>query len=340
MPTNRVHVRYNETYDLSTKADSLGLIAVHTPSTLALKKKFEGLFKQFKYIKFNSVSLRCACASLMPLDPLQVGLEAGQVAPQDMFNPILYTAVSNEAMGNILDRIHSFNTLNADPEASTTAGPSLNWNDGFNVSNQNPFSVYYALLSGERFKTAMPQQGFEMHNVVPLAHEIVTNVAPTGTMRIDGGSASESVGSLQGTYFGHRIAEEDVGTSVQPPGSVLKVPIQTYSAGVRPLPRIPTMVAIGSNLFAINEPTPVYCISAILPPAKLQRLFFRMVISWSITFEEFRSLDETMGFTDLAGVGDTFYKSDYDSQSASMTSLSDTLDVGEMDATLVTTSVS
>lgn len=341
MSTNRVHVRYNETYDLSTKENSLGLIAIHTPSTISLKKKFEGLFKQFKYIRFNSVSVRCACASLMPLDPMQIGLSAGFVAPQDMFNPILYTAVSNDAMGNILDRIYSFNTLNADPESSTTAGPSLNWNDDIHISGQDPFAVYYGLLSGERFKKAMPQNGFEMNDVVPLSHEIVTNVAPTSTMRIDGGSASEFSGNIiQGTYFGHRVAEEDIGTSTQPAGSVLKVPIQTYSAGVRPLPRIPTMVQIGSNLFAINEPTPVYCAAAVLPPAKLQRLFFRMVISWSITFEEFRSLDETMGFTDLASVGNEFYKSDYTVQSASMTSLGDTLDVGEMDASLVTTSVS
>lgn len=339
MSTNRVHVRYNETYDLSTKENSLGLIAVHTPSTVALKKKFEGLFKQFKYIRFNSVSLRCACASLMPLDPLQVGLEAGMVAPQDMFNPILYTAVSNEAMGNIVDRIYSFKTLNADPDAATTAGPSLDWADTLNVGN-DPFSVYYALLSGERFRTAMPQQGFQMDGVVPLAHEIVTNVAPNGSMRVDGGAASELVGPIMGHFYGHRAVAEDTGTATRPAGSQLSVPIQSYSAGVRPLPRIPTMVATNNNGFAINEPTPVYCMCCVMPPAKLQRLFFRMVISWSITFEEFRSLDEIMGMGELVSLGSTFYKSDYAVQSASMTSLGDTLDAGEMDASLVTTSVS
>lgn len=328
MSTNRVHVRVNETYDLSTKENALGLIAIHTPSTVSLQKKFDGLFKQFKFIRFNSVSVRCACASLMPLDPLQVGLEAGMVAPQDMFNPILYTAVSNDSMGNLLDRIYSLNTIMSDAE-STTSGASLDWVDNFGPAEVNRFSVYYSLLSSDKFRAAMPQQGFEMNDVVPLAHEIVTNVSPTGTWS-NGGTISESVGPIQGKYYGHDIAT----------GDLFKVPIQSYGAGVRPLPRIPTMVPSGTNTFAINEPTPVYCIAAILPPAKLQRLFFRMVVSWSITFEEFRPLDEISTFGGMVDIGNTFYKSDYDAQSTSMTSVANVLDGDGVEVELVTTSVS
>lgn len=335
MPTNRVHVRYNETYDLSTKADSLGLIAVHTPSTIALKSKFEGLFKQFKFIRFNSVSLRCACASLMPIDPLQVGLEAGQVAPQDMFNPILYTAVSNESMGVLLDRIYSFQSFSNGADVSTTAGPSLNWVDAV-PGVSNPFAAYYGLLSGEKFRTAMPQQGFEMHNVVPLAHKVVTNVPLQGTLKAEGGNAQQISGGIGANNVGHDLGVEQGSIA----GNKFLVPIEGYSNGTVPLPRIPTMVAVDIGAYAINEPTPVYCMACILPPAKLQRLFFRMVISWSITFEEFRPLEECSNTTYLAQVGSQFYKSDYEEQSASMTSTTAVIDGMGMDVELVTTSVS
>lgn len=329
MPTNKVHVRVNETYDLSTKENSLGLIAIHTPSTASLKKKFDGLFRQFKYIRFNSVSVRCACASLMPLDPLQVGLSAGMVAPQDMFNPILYTAVSNESMGNLLDKIYSLNNRFSDAE-STTSGPSLDWVDDTLSETMDRFAIYYSLLSSERFATAMPQQGFEMNGVVPLAHEIVTNVAPTGSAGVVGGSSSDLIGPIMGKYWGHDM---DAGALVQ-------VPIQSYSAGVRHLPRVPTMVPVANNAYGINEPTPVYCIACILPPAKLQKLYFRMVVSWSITFEEFRPLDEILTFTDQAAIGNEFYKSDYAAQSASMTAMTNAVDGSGMDVQHVATSVS
>lgn len=329
MPTNKVHVRVNETYDLSTKENSLGLIAIHTPSVVSLKTKFEGLFRQFKYIRFNSVSVRCACASLMPLDPLQVGLEAGMVAPQDMFNPILYTAVSNESMGNLLDKIYALNNRFSDAE-STTSGPSLDWVDDSLPEGVDRFSVYYSLLSSERFATAMPQQGFEMNGVVPLAHEIVTNVAPTGSAGVVGGSSSDLIGPIMGKYYGHGLGN----------GDLVSVPIQSYSAGVRHLPRVPTMIPVSGNSYGYNEPTPVYCIAAIMPPAKLQRLFFRMVVSWSITFEEFRPLDNILTFTGQAAIGNEFYKSDYDTQSASMTALANAVDGSGMDVSLVATSVS
>lgn len=341
MSTNRVYVRYNETYDLSTKENSLGLIAVHTPSTIALKKKFEGLFKQFKFIRFNSVSIRCACASLMPLDPLQVGLSAGMVAPQDMFNPILYTAVSNESMGTLLDRIYSFQTLANGEDVSTTAGPSVNWVDAMPQINDS-MSVYYGLLSGEKFKKAMPQSGFEMTNIVPLAHRIVTNLPPTGTLRIDGGSARASTGGIMANYYGHSLFEgaPPVGTGTVEPGDQISIPIQSYSNGTVPLPRIPTMVPVSGSQYAVNEPVPVYCMACIMPPAKLQKLYFRMVVSWSITFEEFRPLEDIGPGYNLADVGNTFYKSDYATQSAAMSATSNLLDGDGVDLELVATSVS
>lgn len=321
MSTNRVYVKLRETYDLSTKENQLGVIGIHTPTGLNLTDQFAGLMQNFKFMRFNSVNVTIACASLMPLDPLQVGLEAGEVNPQDIFNPILYTAVSNDSFGRIQSMIRG-GTL-------TTLGGSAKWNDNATsgVPDANALDVYYALLSTDMFATSMPQQGIRMEGVRPFCHALVTDKAVSGR-------ANGSINAYVRGESSYALPGED-GNGEQS--------IIAYSAGCVPMPRIPTMYAktgsAGSaasqqpgNVFDFNIAyNPVYCGMVIMPPAVLQKLYFRMTVEWSITFEEYTPFWNWKGLERIAGVGASTHKSDYLTQSASMTSVASSVDVGDMD---------
>lgn len=309
MSTNKVYVTYTETYDLSTVEGGLGLVGIHTPKIPTLYNRFEGLFKQFKKIKFLGMNMRLACASLMPLDPLQVGLAGGEVNPQDIFNPILYTAVSNESMGTLLDRIYS--------DVTTNVGPSVEW-DNMATDDQtslDPLSIYYGLLSQDNMAKAMPQQGIVMNNVKPLCHTVAVNVAPTGYM----GSGSSSA-AINGTF--PIITGGDANGTER---------IFAYGSGTVEMPSVPTMVPNKASDSAIlravaNDIAPIYVSALVLPPAITQRLFFRMTISWKICFSQFRDLSEIYNLDRLASLGGTYHVSDYETQSASMTALTDVVD--------------
>ncbi|ADB24814.1 ORF9 [Chimpanzee stool associated circular ssDNA virus] len=90
----RMFVKVSETYDLSTQTDKMGFVGIHTPEGKLVYNMWSGLFKNFRKFRYASCDVTMACASMLPADPLQIGVEAGDIAPQDMFNPILYKAVS------------------------------------------------------------------------------------------------------------------------------------------------------------------------------------------------------------------------------------------------------
>ena len=107
-----VFVKVRETYDLHTVRNKMSVIAIHTPKPQILKNNFPGLLMQCKSYRPFSCDVRLACASVLPVDPQGVGLSEGDVAPEDMFNPILYSAMSNFGMSQLEARI---NLMTASP---------------------------------------------------------------------------------------------------------------------------------------------------------------------------------------------------------------------------------
>lgn len=313
-----------ETYDLSTKENSLGVIGIHTPRGPSLATQYDGLFRNFKYMRFLNCDVKIACASLMPLDPLQVGLEAGEVNPQDIFNPILYTAVSNDYFGRIQSLIYTMGNNEA-------SGPSAQWDDNYidayNAVADNPqvsaLDVYYGLLATDTFGTAMPQQGLSMHGLRPMCHTVAFDKGVSGRATLNDPEGSVTVANSVENGNGY----SDVGI---------------YTTGIVPMPRIPTMVARSGSAQASQQTpgniygnnlsyVPVYCGMIIMPPAVLQRLYFRMTVTWTIEFSEFRAYQDVRGFSQWASLGQAFHKSDYDTQSAAMTTTAGTVDVMDMD---------
>lgn len=98
MPT----VTIRETYDLSTKPNKMTLIGIHIPTKNIIQRLYPGFCEQYKMCRILHQNVRVASASRLPLDPAGVGVnEEGTVSPEDVFNPILYKAVSNQSLSNL-----------------------------------------------------------------------------------------------------------------------------------------------------------------------------------------------------------------------------------------------
>lgn len=298
----------SETYDLSTKENKMGMIAIHTPSMDTVSRMWSGLLQNHRKIKLVSCDVALACASMLPADPQQIGVEAGDIAPQDMFNPILYTAVSNDSFGVLQTRLYSLGYFNANQTAS------VDYDDDPLPNSVDNWGVYYSLLASDGFRKAMPQAGLTMSSLKPIVHAVTSTIATDHITDPTTAGATEQVttwnksnGSLNKTTM-H--------------GAILKGPSM-------PMPAIPTMYwdtqgqnteMFGSTIQmkpAVIPGTYVACI--IMPPAKLSRLYYRMTVSWHFEIFDLCPNTERTALNGLDWEGlNRFYYTDYATQSSKM----------------------
>lgn len=365
-----MYVKVSETYDLSTKPDKMGLLGIHTPDGKLVYSMWRGLYENFGKMRFATCDVAMACASMLPADPLQVGVEAGDIAPQDMFNPILYKAVSNDSMSNLLNKIY------AGGQTSNTG----TWFNKNSISSQNDasfnydathevdhFAMYYGLLSdSDGWKKAMPQAGLQMYSLVPLTFSLVAtqgqpNVVgnlglPTFYYPSDGfGGENEDRITAHANSLGRYMRGDTrrmpaFDTMVMTSGgfSANVASLNTVSAetsGTYPMvgdtvpypvePGDPNHKIIVPNLDAPN----CFVAAIVLPPAKLNRLYYRLKVTWTIEFSFPRPLTNLTNWYGLAKVGEMSYGSDYLTQSALITKSSGKsegmVDAGDMEITKV-----
>lgn len=296
-----VTVAISETYDLKTTQDKMSVLCVHTPSPATLRNAYPGLHVNYRFFKFVKCDLKIACASMLPADPLQVGTESGDIAPEDLFNPILYKAMSTEGMSNLEKRLTAM--MNGDIGTDDISTGSIEGSRDFFVSAGNDFDRYYALLSNPSgWKMANPQAGLRMDGLYPLVFETWSNIGGTGEY-----PDVNAEGVEQGT-----------------PGQMT---IKTFRGNGHRMPRLPTTVYVGNGngvtaglagLVAGNVQAqlpdvpkcPVACV--IVPPSRLHSLYYRMVIRWYIEYSEVRPLSEITDFAGLSYIGATVYANDYD----------------------------
>ncbi len=331
-----VFVKVSETYDLSTKVGKMGLIGIHTPFSDLITRHYSGLIQNFKYARFVSCDVAMACASMLPADPLQIGVEAGSIAPQDMFNPILYRAVSNESMNNILGFIEGKGRINA----TMSEGSVVDINDAdFKSNNESvdQFMMYYGLLSNTNgWKKAMPQAGLSMKGLYPMVYQLLAQTAqtPTGGINLNIGDPSLGNGGVS-------EPSNDTNVIVNNGVAVMR------GYGMR-MPRFPTVsfcnvnnkdvnftpsVNASSNL--TNNSFDAYVAMIILPPAKLNQLFYRLKVTWTIAFEGLRSITDISRWNSLAVIGESSYGTDYAAQSSGMSSINGMVDAADADVTKV-----
>nr|BBE29373.1 capsid protein [Chlorocebus cynosuros associated smacovirus] len=315
-------IQISETYDLSTVKDKMTMIGVHTPDPKFLVRQWYGYFINYSKFRFIKCDLTCACASLLPADPLQIGTSESDIAPQDMFNPILYRAVSNDSFDTMNARLYSLGFFNS----STVPGGSLSSNNDA-VPGNTAFNVYYSLLSDRAgWKVASPQAGFSMRGLKPLVwQQLYSMQAPY-------------VDVSDRAYY-PVIVNDTNNTGTRVTNSALL----GMRGNASPYPKLPTFLVSNSyhatmpDAGADRYPTPgntgsmpssgpdifnnlphvprVFVGQIIIPPCKLNQLYYRMTVTWHVEFTEPRpaSRISTLAGMDYEGNPDTgmAYFTDY-----------------------------
>lgn len=305
-----VFVKVRETYDLHTIKNKMSVIGIHTPNAGIIKRNFPGLLMQCKAYKPVSCDVKLACASVLPLDPLGVGTDAEDVAPEDVFNPLLYKAVSNFSMSQIESFIH------ANYAGWTARGDSLDaTNDGV---LSDDFDLYYGFLSDVHgWKHANPQSGLMMRDLKPLVYEQVYSLGGNGVTDRQGAipQAGQIVPMPDGTYA-------SVG-ALSFRGKAKSMPWLNTTTGLvasNALKAVAPGFDFGNST---TDPEPVnaqtgvpapkiYCGLIIVPPSKLHELYYRMVVEWTLEFSQIRPLSEITTFAGVAQVGAAQHVIDYD----------------------------
>lgn len=357
-------VKVSETYDLSTKVGKMGFVGIHTPDGKLVFQHYSGLFSNFKKFRYVSCDVAMACASLLPADPLQIGVEAGDIAPQDMFNPILYKAVSNDSMSNLLNRLYA-GTINGTNVLGKNSVIAEN-NPEFYVPGAegsievDQFDMYYSLLSDTSgWKKAMPQAGLQMRGLKPLTWSVVRTL---GQPSIAGSLGDEA----------NRLYYLDAGTTTKAPSTTNFNPIGAFMRGpTHAMPASDTYVLVrdrhqsGStgtttftppnndsfwpnsgnsqdnvrcpvpipNVMVPNIDTPDCFVGAIvLPPAKLNQLYYRLKVTWTVEFTGLRSLTDITDWYGMSVVGAQSYGTDYATQTQALQSSGNSVSLGMLDS--------
>lgn len=314
-------VSISETYDMSTKVNKLGMVAIHTPPKSVLKSHWDGFFRNYGKYRISHCNVALACASILPVDPAGIGFETGQVAPQDMFNPILYTAVSNDSFSTIMSRMYTLGVASQQGSTDINKGSVIEKSTG--VVQQYDEQIYYGLLSNkDGFKRAMPQQGFVMKGLVPIVFGLSTNY----------NAMNEPNGSI-GTATNMQISGPIVNTAGTAYAAGVISPAYVKGPAMR-MPTLPTTIwnssdpdVLGTDTNAKIQDTPVtYVGMFITPPAKMQRLYYRLRVTWYIEFSEPRSATDVMSFGGIGAVGNITYGTDYTTQSKDMEIKTNTVD--------------
>lgn len=301
-----VFVKVRETYDLHTVQNKMTVIAIHTPKPDIIKANFPGLLMQCKAYRPVSADVRVACASTLPLDPQGVGLAEGDVAPEDLFNPILYKACSNFGMSQIEARINQ--VANALATGVDVAGNTAGVDVDTLTEGADEFPIYYGFLSNaHEFRHANPQQGLEMSGLKPLVYEVLYNLGDNAV----GNSTTP--------------ASDGPGYPGQDSSKQVLVP-RTIRGNAKPLPFINCTSYTGNSgaqnpgfvlspgVGNAEQDVPwINCVvgAIIIPPSRLHELFYRMVVEWTIEFSQIRPIGEITSFTGLANLGNYTHYQNY-----------------------------
>lgn len=329
-----VTIAIQQTYDLKTTVNKMGLIGIHTPPLSLVRSLWPGFLTNFKYAHLDCCHVAVACASVQPADPLQVGTEAGDIAPEDLFNPILYKAMSNESFDTLSARVYDMvgagvqNTLGVALQTTTAA---------------NEFPLYYGLLQESGWRKAMPQQGLVMKGLVPLVHEVLSAygndyINPAGTNPnshtvVSQAGAATTPTSLTGTPFQRSVFR---GRSVHlprlPTGFTMN---QTITSPNNANPNLANQVIQpnngdgGTDASSVQNWPKVMVASIVVPPAKQHVLYYRLRVVWEITFSEPISIVDRGTFDQMRYIGQMTHLTLLDSK-ADMQNVEDMADTNEM----------
>lgn len=292
----------------------MSIIGIHTPSADIIKKNYPGLLMQCKAYRPSSCDVKVACASMLPADPQQVGLTEGDVAPEDMFNPILYKAMSNFGMSN-LERYIEANVGNFwHPGASVDADIDGVMSDD-NPGGYDDFSIYYGLLAQtHEWKHANPQSGLTMASLRPLVYDVVSTIGDNSANNVGASTQNPVIDS-----------DDSYRTSANGLSRVM------FNGKPKEMPMLNCTTVDSSMAFDVDTgfykntsgnnysknkqlgvPAPKIFVGCIIvPPSRLHQLFYRMVVEWTLEFSSIRSITDITTWRSLGAMGDSTHFMSY-----------------------------
>lgn len=289
-----VFVKVRETYDLHTTRNKMTVIGIHTPKPDIIKRNYPGLLMQCRAYRPHSCDVRIACASVLPLDPLGVGTTENDVAPEDVFNPILYKAMSNKGMSQLEARINQYVPSSYGTEVKGQS--ALVDVDSFTGAD-NDFNAYYGLLADTNgWRHAHPQAGLQMTKLKPLVYEMVYNVGDTTGFKTSGNDIQYSTpdNGDQGLIQHNVNVYGILGKAKEMPF----INCTSYDSATNDAGTADGFPSSGLNAERTVPYLPVIVAGIIIPPSRLHEMYFRMVVEWTIEFSSIRSLIEITDFPD------------------------------------------
>lgn len=337
-----VTVSVSEVYDLSTVKDRMTLIGVHTPTKELIQKTYPGLCMNSKYCRIVKTDVVLSAVSgTVAITPDMVGDNAVDgIAPEDVLNPILYKAVSNDSWSTLEARLHG---LLAQAQGLEGATVPLTGSQAFAENEDvtgltDEFGVYYSLLSNrDGFKISPIQNGCEMRGLVPLVFD---KWYTHGENAYEGGDDNDKGQTLIEPTNG------GLGRYGFPAHAMRGRPHRmpkfntTYVTGVVgdiPTDNVNVKNGMGNGLphniqALMPDIAPVMLACILMPPCRKTKLFFRMRVRTWIEFTEVRPIQEITSFSQMnAQYAPLVYHSDYVEQSSKMDHLTDMVDTKNAD---------
>nr|WCD56392.1 MAG: capsid protein [Smacoviridae sp.] len=304
-----VVVKVRETYDLKTQPNKMSVIGIRTPKASILQNTYPGLLMNCKFVRPLSADVVISCASMLPADPLQVGVADGDIAPEDLFNPILYKACTNESFAllesSVLAALHGKGTPDVDGQTAiidtTMEMPTSS------TAKASDFDVYYGLLADTHsWRHANPQAGMQMRNLRPLVHEVLQDFA--GTMSGAQGNASADSGPYLPNPATGQTANSVVSMFTMRGNAkpMPRVPCTQYTNGMTTGDFVPGFNVSVKNIQSDMSPIEnfkILCGCIIIPPSRLHSLYYRMVVEWTVEFSELRPMQEISNWNGVAIYG-------------------------------------
>lgn len=293
----------SEMYDLCTVKDKIGIIGIHTPLMSLIARSWKGMLDNHKYVKLLSCTVRIACASHLPVDPLKIGADADEISPQDMMNPILYRACTNDGWNVILNRVYG---------NGNDANSMRYFSDGFtSLGATEHEQIYYALLASNDWRKAMPQVGLEMKGLKPFVYQVVNTYGNSGT-EYNGMTVEASLGGVKAS---------NASGIAQTPGSN-NIPL-TFRGSATPYPAVPCSLPGSITEEGQSWPTLTigsipksYVACIVMPPSKNQIMYYRLMITWYFDFIKPIPLYDKYAGYDVAVVGNAVYSRSYNLSSS------------------------
>lgn len=299
--------KISEMYDMRTTLGRIGVVGIHTPTWGQIDRRWHGDFLQHKFYRVLGCSVRMACASALPPDPLQIGVSGQAIAPQDIMNPILYRAVSNETWNSIVGRLLGGTGATTDTNSVKTLNDALS-----SLSDDQCENLYYALLSSNEWRKAMPQSGLTMKGLKPLCYPVygtfgngeIVHGMTAGPNPVLGSTSDGKVTSTTAT-------PQNVNTDRMIRGRAVPMPRMACTSGA--------LSYDADDGYLNNVPQDInrtYVSAIVLPPAKLSVFYYRLIVDWWISFSEPVSLLEKLIGPDQASDGSYTYNRSYQFSSA------------------------